>query len=141
MLRAMRHRHPHVRFIGLHNRSVPEVIERARTAGLDAVVSEDEGFAAVLAALGVPPLDPVTAEHQRSAVRRGALTDRETQVLRLVSEGLTSREVADRLGLSVKSVENYKHRIFEKLDVQSQSQAVAVALRSGLIPPSGAVAG
>ncbi|MFB3739255.1 MAG: LuxR family transcriptional regulator [Candidatus Velamenicoccus archaeovorus] len=55
------------------------------------------------------------------------LTARERQVLSLVAKGLPGKQVARLLGISVKTVEQHKTRIFGKLGVQSQAAAVAVA--------------
>jgi DNA-binding CsgD family transcriptional regulator len=61
------------------------------------------------------------------------LTPREREVLELVSTGLTSRVISTHLGVSPKTIENHKQRIFHKLGVQNQGHAVANALRAGLI--------
>jgi DNA-binding NarL/FixJ family response regulator len=62
-----------------------------------------------------------------------ALTGRELEVLRLIGEGRTTREISIVLGVSRRTVENHKRRIFAKLDVQSQAHAVASAARLGLL--------
>lgn len=56
-------------------------------------------------------------------------------MLELISEGLTTRELSAVLGISVKTVASYKERLFARLGVRSQAQAVAVALRQGLLGP------
>lgn len=68
-----------------------------------------------------------------------ALTGRELEVLRLIGAGRTTREISGALGVSRRTVENHKRRIFAKLDVQSQAHAVASAARLGLLtlPPAG----
>jgi DNA-binding NarL/FixJ family response regulator len=67
-----------------------------------------------------------------------ALTGRELEVLRLIGAGRTTREISGALGVSRRTVENHKRRIFAKLDVQSQAHAVASAARLGLLtlPPA-----
>ena len=64
---------------------------------------------------------------------RPLLTPREVQVMRGIATGLTIAQVAVSLGITRKSVENHKQRIFAKLGVQSQAHAVAVAVGSGLL--------
>jgi len=59
------------------------------------------------------------------------LTFREGQVLRLISEGLTNREIAARLGLAEKTVKNYASAIFAKLHIEHRTQAVIYALTHG----------
>jgi DNA-binding NarL/FixJ family response regulator len=67
---------------------------------------------------------------------RPLLTRREVQVMRGVANGRATAEVAISLGITRKSVENHKQRIFAKLGVQSQAHAVAVAVELGLLNPA-----
>lgn len=76
----------------------------------------------------VATLEPTSAHPGRRS-----LTGREVDVLRLVASGMSAEEVARELAISAKTVQNYKQRIFAKLSVQSQTQAVARAMRTGLI--------
>jgi signal transduction histidine kinase/DNA-binding CsgD family transcriptional regulator len=59
------------------------------------------------------------------------LTKREHEIIQLVSEGLTNREIAQRLQVSMDTVKTYIHRIIHKLGVKDRVQAVAVAYRNG----------
>jgi DNA-binding NarL/FixJ family response regulator len=61
------------------------------------------------------------------------LTLRERQVLQLVAEGKTSKEIADVLGLGVKSAESYRTRIMQKLEIHTTAGLVRYAIRQGLI--------
>jgi DNA-binding CsgD family transcriptional regulator len=61
------------------------------------------------------------------------LTARERQVLGLVARGLAAKQVARQLGISAKTVERHKTRMFSKLGVANQTAAVNVALRAGLV--------
>jgi DNA-binding NarL/FixJ family response regulator len=67
---------------------------------------------------------------------RPLLTRREVQVMQGVANGRATAEVAISLGITRKSVENHKQRIFAKLGVQSQAHAVAVAVELGLLNPA-----
>jgi DNA-binding NarL/FixJ family response regulator len=60
------------------------------------------------------------------------LTERETEVLRLVAKGLTSRQVAERLVLSIRTVENHVNNTLSKLQLHSRSQLVRYAIETGL---------
>jgi len=62
--------------------------------------------------------------------RRGRLTARERDVLSLVARGLAGKQVARHLGISAKTVERHKTKIFAKLGVPNQAAAVGVALAS-----------
>jgi DNA-binding NarL/FixJ family response regulator len=66
-------------------------------------------------------------------VAPGDLTRREHQVLALISGGLTTRQIAERLEISVKTVESRRQTLFLKLGVQSQAHAVSVAMRTGIL--------
>jgi len=62
------------------------------------------------------------------------LSEREKDVLRLVALGDTNREIAERLFLSVRTVETYRARLMEKLNLKSRGELVRYALRKGLRP-------
>lgn len=62
------------------------------------------------------------------------LSEREKEVLRLVALGDTNREIAERLFLSVRTVETYRARLMEKLNLKSRGELVRYALRKGLRP-------
>jgi len=70
------------------------------------------------------------------AVRRllRALTDRQIQVLKLVAEGHRTREVAKRLGLSIKTVESHRGEFMKRLRIHDVVSLVRYAIRVGLIP-------
>ena len=63
------------------------------------------------------------------------LSDRERQVLELVALGYTHREVAEQLGVSVKTVETYRARLSEKLGLRSRAELVRYALDVGFLDP------
>ena len=63
-----------------------------------------------------------------------ALTDRQIQVLKLVAEGHRTREVARRLGLSVKTVESHRGEIMKRLGIHDVVSLVRYAIRVGLVP-------
>ncbi len=61
------------------------------------------------------------------------LTPRERQVLQLIAEGKTTKEVASLLGISVKTAESHRSRLMEKLDIHETATLVRYAIRRGLI--------
>ena len=73
------------------------------------------------------------APSRRTLAGAGGLTAREAEVLRLVAEGLTNREIAERLVLSQNTVIRHVANIFAKLEVNSRAAAVAVAAEQGLV--------
>jgi two-component system response regulator NreC len=71
----------------------------------------------------------------RTAAAYLALTEREREVLRLVAEGHTNQEIADRLIVSVKTVETHRAHVMSKLGLQTRAELVQYALREGYLTP------
>jgi DNA-binding NarL/FixJ family response regulator len=63
------------------------------------------------------------------------LTDRERQVLQLIAEGKTTKEVAVILGVSVKTAESHRSSLMSKLDIHSTAEVVRYAIRRGMVTP------
>ena len=61
------------------------------------------------------------------------LTPRQREILQLVAEGHTSKDIALRLGLSIKTVEAHRAQIMERLDVHEITGLVRFAIRAGLV--------
>jgi DNA-binding NarL/FixJ family response regulator len=61
------------------------------------------------------------------------LSDREKEILLLMTTGLIKKEIADKLTLSIHTVDTYLRRIYEKLEVNTRTGAVAKALKEGLV--------
>jgi len=84
-----------------------------------------------------PPLP--TPTHRQT--KDSPLTRREVVVLAYVSAGLTAAEIADCLGVSFKTIENHKQRIYSKLEVHNQTHAVSKAFQRGILDPAYAYGG
>jgi DNA-binding NarL/FixJ family response regulator len=87
-------------------------------------------------AAGRSLLDPVTTARVLHRMRHGrepdqldSLTERERHVLELIGEGLSNREIAQRLFLAEKTVKNYVTSVLAKLGMQRRTQAVALVAR------------
>jgi RNA polymerase sigma factor (sigma-70 family) len=89
-------------------------------------------------------IDPAIAKHVISGYishiqsrgfdsASGNLTDREREVLQLVAEGYTSREIADLLHLSMKTVQNHRTKILRKLDLHDRGDLIKYAIENGII--------
>lgn len=92
------------------------------------------------AAEGRPTLEPQVATKMISRFRRFGetppheeLTEREREVLRLVAKGKSNRDIAEELGIGIKTVKFHLSNIFAKLGVEDRTQAVVYAFRHGLV--------
>jgi LuxR family maltose regulon positive regulatory protein len=104
-----------------------DVAEREAVTALDRLLSVG---AVTLAARARRTLDACARDVR---CQPGELTRREREVLRLLVEGLTNRQIADRLVVSEHTVHRHVTNILRKLDLPSRTAAAAHALRSGLL--------
>ncbi|TMC08023.1 MAG: response regulator transcription factor, partial [Chloroflexi bacterium] len=70
---------------------------------------------------------------RRSEPARPALSDRELAVLRLLAAGLANKDIGARLGIGLPTVKTHIDGLYRKLGVSNRTQAVAAAVRQGLI--------
>ena len=117
---------PHV--VGLHHALDPRSLLRLHRAGAHQLVSTRFGLAALRTALG--EVETGTGERSPS----GGLSERELEILALISAGCSAADVAEVLTISPHTVTNHMRRIFAKLDVHSRMQAAAQLDRMGLLP-------
>ena len=136
--------HPAVKVIMLTSDADEDVLFDAIAAGASGYVLKQIGSDDLVRALervgrGESLLDPAVTQkvfqRVRASARRaedaafGALTDQELQILALITEGLTNKEIAGRVYLSEKTVRNYVSSILAKLDLSSRAEAAAYAVR------------
>jgi two-component system response regulator NreC len=79
-------------------------------------------------------LDPA-GKRRSTVIDKDCLSLREKEVLRLLSEGCRTKEIAKRLGISARTVETYRSRLMLKLGIKSLSGLVKFALRTGIAGP------
>ncbi|HWP62661.1 MAG TPA: response regulator transcription factor [Candidatus Binatia bacterium] len=147
--RALKARHPTARVVMLTAVADDETILDSIQAGADGYLTKDravdEVVGAVRAAYAGETLLPravildiarrVAAARERSAERPPIepLTPREFEVLRALAQGLSSREICDRLFIAPNTLRTHVQNIMGKLHVHSKLEAVAFALRHRLI--------
>lgn len=146
---ALRAACPAARILVLTSFGEPERVREALQAGaagylLKTVDPEDLLAAVRQVAGGRSVLDPealraVTRPTSRRLPTGEALTGREQEVLRLISEGLGNKAIAQRLRIAEKTVKVHVGHIYGKLGVEGRAQALVLAARMGLvcIPPGG----
>ena len=77
----------------------------------------------------------VQAYLDRSELPHNPLTPREQQVLQLIAEGKTTKEIAIMLGVTVKTAESHRTKLMEKLDIHSATRLARYAIRRGMVQP------
>jgi DNA-binding NarL/FixJ family response regulator len=75
------------------------------------------------------------AYRSKSEKPRDLLTTRERQVLQLIAEGKSTKDVASVLGISVKTAESHRTRLMQKLDIHETASLVLYAVRRGIVQP------
>ena len=119
-------------------------IAEAIQAGVSGYLLKDVGVdelvsAARLALEGKAVIHPTLTRAFIEEVRlvdrkpEAPLSRREIEILQRVAYGATTKEVADKLGISPHTVKTHLERIFEKLGANDRAQAVAIAIRQGLV--------
>ncbi len=135
---------PHARVIALSMHKDSVFVREILRAGARGYLLKDSGAADLVAAIhavasGESYLSPAVSNAVLDDYRRHVtnpidlLTSREREVLQLLAEGKTNKEIAGVLNLSVYTVEAHRGRIMEKLNVHSINELVRFALRNGLI--------
>jgi two-component system, NarL family, response regulator LiaR len=80
----------------------------------------------------VPTTQPFTLNEERLKVL--GITRRELEILELIAQGLSNREIADKLFVSENTVKTHSSRLFDKLGARRRTQAVQIGKEMGLIP-------
>jgi len=121
----------------------PELMQRCLLAGADGYIVKDTSLPELISAIkmiaeGSGYVDPrVAASLLRkrtvsSIPYTSQLSPREADIIRLIAQGLSNRQIGQRLVLSEKTVKNHVSRIFSKLNFTARSQAAVHAIRNGL---------
>jgi DNA-binding NarL/FixJ family response regulator len=138
---------PRVIMLSMH--SGPEYVARALNAGAAGYLLKDSAFdelAEALDAVGRQrrylsrALDPDVIQRFCEGLKGsedglGVLTPRQRQILQLIAEGQGTRQIAERLHVSVKTVETHRAQLMERLGIHDVAGLVRFAIRNGLIEP------
>ncbi|MGH9028653.1 MAG: response regulator [Acidimicrobiales bacterium] len=138
--------HPAVQVVMLSAYDAEEFVRGAIEAGVQGyllkTMPRDELVSAVRAAgQGITVLDPALLPRITGAggppgsMKGAALTWREREAARLVSDGFSNKAIAARLGVSVRTVEGHLNHVFAKLGVESRTELVRLVLTEGLMSP------
>lgn len=141
-VRRLKEKRPdcHVIMLTLYEEYVTEAIEAGATGYLLKDVKREELVQAIRAVQqGRAPLSPLSRDlltefsNLIKGGERSHLSERELEVLRLISSGATTKEIGAQLFLSEATVKRDVQHIFEKLDVRNRSEAIAEAYKRKLI--------
>ena len=149
--RIIKNEHPETKVVALTVSDEDEDLFEAIKSGAEGYLLKDlcpeELFDLVRGVLqGETPISPAVAGKLLSEFRRRPwrdpsqapgwdLTQRELEVLHLVTEGLSNAEIAARLFIVEGTVKNHLHNILEKLHLENRLQAATYAIREGLVEP------
>jgi len=128
------------------SRAYVEEVLRAGASGYVVKNSASKDLIAAIDAVknGASYLSPAITQQVVDAIARpgdsspsgiAMLTDREREVLQLIAEGLSSKEIAAMLGVSLKTIDSHRSNLMEKLDIHKVSGLVRFAIRAGLVEP------
>lgn len=144
--RAINKSSPHTKTILLTMHVQRQYVLEGLRAGVRGIVMKSRAVDELLRAIhsvtkGDTYLSPdisnvvVDAYVGSAAEQHSVLRDRERQVLQLVAEGRTTKEIATILGISVKTAESHRMKIMERLDIHDTAGLVRYAIRQGIIQP------
>jgi DNA-binding NarL/FixJ family response regulator len=150
LIREMRERFPGHVVLALGANADAMTVSRALFVGADGFVDKNLDPAEFLAALrraahgevviampGDLAIGDVVAGIDRRRQFAVELTEREREVLSVAAEGLTARQIADRLGVRERTITTHLARIYGKLGVRNRLSAIRIAARSGLVTVGG----
>ncbi len=130
-----------VKIIALTNTEMPGIIKGMLAAGCVGYILKDSSPDIIEEAIrtvhtGENYMHPSISRQMMNnlfAPAHKSLTKREKEILLLITEELTNQQIADKLFLSLRTVENHRNNLLQKLDVKNTAGLVKVAIREGFI--------
>lgn len=149
LIQRARARHADLKLVVLSMHASPEYISRAIECGAHGYLFKDSAVADLVSAIRTvregrvfysaevqAHLAELVRNRESTARPTDVLSARETEVLRLVALGLSTKEIADRLAISARTVETHRGNLMRKLGVHSVALLTQLAMKEGLIGPS-----
>ncbi|HEX2339077.1 MAG TPA: response regulator transcription factor [Vicinamibacterales bacterium] len=140
--RAILAKNPGAAILMLSMHSEETLVRQALDAGAKGYVLKnaldlDLATAVKRVAAGETVLDPAVVPRETKGGERSRLSARELEVLQLICDGLSNREIAAKLGLSVNTVAVHRANIMNTLGVHKTAELVVYAIKNGLVTPLG----
>ena len=143
----LRSGYPNVKILAISGENSAETVQTMLEAGIDGFISKQQGdtdelanaIRTVTGGLEYFGRDissiiiGVYVAKKKTATVTPEFTEREREIINLCREGLMGKEIADRLGISVTTVNTHKGRIFQKLDINNTMEMVQYAMKKGII--------
>lgn len=131
VFRLVRERSPETKILVFSGYMSDELIVQCLQAGAKGYVGKTAKSGDLVGAIKVVSTGGVWAEQRMMAKaleKSPTITKRELEIIRLVSEGMRNKEIADKLGISEKTVKAHMHSVFKKLNVEHRLQVALYSL-------------
>lgn len=141
--RRIKAAHPEIKIVMLTATSEDSVLRKAIAAGCSGYLTKHQTVEELILAVrtahaGEAGISPASLSRQLNRLGDGSrpgsdLTGREAEVLRMLAQGLSNPAIATTLGIRIATVRNHVQSVIEKLNAHSKLEAVAAAIRAGII--------
>ena len=145
--RSLRYNYPTIKILAISAEDTAETINSMVEAGIDGFISKQQGDADELAyairtvASGLeyygrdiaPIIYGMYVTKKKTTTVTNEFTEREREVILACRDGLMGKEIADKLGISINTINTYKKRIFQKLGINTTIEMVQYALKKGVV--------
>jgi DNA-binding NarL/FixJ family response regulator len=128
-------------YLTMHNDVL--TAKKAFISGVSGYILKDDAFEDLLYAIKAvasgrkfisPSIsDKILHPSPLRVVEKNILTEREREILKLIASGLTNKKIADKLSISIKTVETHRARILQKLDFHTTAELVKYAIKTELL--------
>jgi len=140
LCREIKHTSPGINIIALSINNHPSVIRQMMESGADGYVLKDAGKQEILTAIRSVMQHKMFFSHSAAQAMRKpesatlpALTRREKEVLELIAEGLTNREISEKLFVDVCTIDSHRKNMLSKYGVKNTSALIKLAITGGLL--------
>ena len=138
--------YPGIKILILSMHSNEEFITKALSVGANGYLPKDTSMSELLEAINAiykgdnyfnknisdTILKSIINKSKQENLEQNTLTKREKEVIKLVVEGLTNKEIADKLFISIRTVDSHKNNIMQKLNLKSSVELVKYAIKNNL---------